>query len=206
MSQANNGAEEPKPGPECPRSGPDARRTTRGEKVLIVALGAVVVVCIVFIAGRLSRSRAAGPVTAPGSAAPAPAARRYERLDGVELGSKDAKVDVLAVLPLDTDCHGTNIEYLRRLAEAHPEHIHVRFVNFHSDAGQRLSSCAAIFIDGKEVQKDAAGCPVELTGPAGENYSLEDLRAVLQARLDQAYGSAAPQIPPTGLERVAQSR
>lgn len=187
------------PAGDMPPSDHDARRTTRGEKVVILLLGVVILACILFIVGYLSRGR--GPTPVP--AAPAASAGHYEHLDGVELGAKDAKVDVLAVLPLDKECHAVNIEYLHRLAETYPEHLHVRFVNFFSDAGQRLSSCAAIFIDGEEVQKDAEGREIEFTGPAGDNYSLEDLRAVLQARLDSAYGSAAPQLPSTGFDRRA---
>jgi len=181
----------------------DARSYSRMEILIMAVLAAIIVACGVFIY-RYTRPKR-GPEYNP----PAGKAKDFLSLNHKEIGSSTAKVDILAVLPLSTTCHGLAVTYLQEVAEAFPDKVHVRFVDFLSEAGRKelrdrnCGACATILIDGKPTGEDAEGNVIEFTHGPEEDYSIEDLRAVLQHKLDLAYGDAAPKLRPTGRPRIA---
>ena len=167
-------------------------------KVGIAVVGIVVVLCSVVLVLAVT---AAGSKRAR-QAVPGP----YAHLDQTSLGDPAAKVQIVAILPLRTDCHSPSIAYLLAACKEQPERFHVRFVNRRLPHGekelkQRGLHCASIVCNGSTTFTLPDGRKVKLEGGPGEAFEIADLRAVLQGQADRAYGEgvvALPEIPAAG--------
>jgi len=134
-----------------------------------------------------------------------PPAPLHGHLDNQVFGAEQAKVKVIAALPLRTGCQAERVEYLFKAAKACPDRLQVRFVDLKQPQGQEALKkyglhCASVIVNGKvhfERASASGARSVTLQGPPEEGgYTLEDLRAILQAELQGAYGEAAPALPP----------
>lgn len=181
---------------------PEEAGIGRGEKIGIIAVAVVAVLSLAFLAAVLT-------VTVRGDkparqAKPGP----YAHLDRTSTGDPSAKVQVLAILPLRTDCHSPSIAYLLAAAKEHPEQLRVRFIDRRLPHGEeelkRLGlHCASIVCNGRTTSTLPDGRKIRLEGGPDEQYGLEDLRIVLQGLMDQAYGEGVVVLPDVS---VAQTR
>lgn len=103
------------------------------------------------------------------------------------VGSPDAKVQVLAILPADSDCHSGVAKLLSDVATARPEEFYVEFKALgEMDRGEldRLVGqvCAAIVVNDKTsftLEKDGRTKQVSLIGTEPTNYRLGDVGEIL---------------------------
>lgn len=114
-----------------------------------------------------------------------------------EYGSKSAKVNIVAVFPMGTQCHQNARRILVKLAKEEPERVHVVLADLHSEAGHKLgrSGCAEVLINGKDSFKVERGeRTVDVIfheapdGPGCAYYSTDLIRAAHE-ELKQQYGS-----------------
>ena len=107
-----------------------------------------------------------------------------------EIGPEDAKVKIIAVVPIAIPCHKATIAALRKITKAHPEEVHLTLVDFHSpDAGKWMKEldfhCATIFING-EYQFERDGRRVIFHQKEGMTYKPEHLKPIVEAELAKA--------------------
>jgi len=166
------------------------RRFTSGERITIGILVALIAVAGLTFAFMLSRflwpaDRRRDPCcTVP------PA---HAHLDRQEMGSAEAKVRLVCLLPLKTGCQAPTIEYLEDVVQKHPEKMRIRFVDYLASHGKEEAKqyglkCASVVINKASWFKDASGRDIRLGGPYGEGYSVADVHYVLQKAFDEAYG------------------
>jgi len=183
--------------PPSTAAGGSERRFSSGEKLLLIFIAVTVVLALGAFGAMLLGVLRGQPEPFPMTPTPD---HRY--LDNKELGQPDAKVDVLVALPL-SGCQGPAIEYVAKVAQAYPQHIHARFVDFFAAHGKaearRISGGPpCIAINGSDRFTRPSGENIRLGGPLDEDYTVADLRLALQAKLNEAYGPNAPQLPPPG--------
>ena len=166
------------------------RRLTSGERIIVGILVALIAVAGILFAFMLSRFlRPDDTQRDPCLAVP----RTHAHLDRQEMGSAEAKVRLVCLLPLKTGCQAPTIEYLHDAVQMHPEEMHVRFVDYlaphgKEEAKQYQLTCASVVINKASRFKDASGRDIQLGGPYGEGYSVADVHYVLQKAFDEAYG------------------
>ncbi len=93
-------------------------------------------------------------------------------------------------------CFAPLLTNFHDILAAWPHRVHVTFSVVHSPTGQRLlkrynASCASIFINGKtkfRVKRGNRVRPVELHGPPGDSYQLEDVAWILRRELAKTPG------------------
>ncbi|MBT7301915.1 MAG: hypothetical protein HN849_20485 [Victivallales bacterium] len=101
------------------------------------------------------------------------------------IGSEDAKVQIVAVLPGGSDCHSGVAKLLSDIATARPEEIHVKFVSVDDfskeepDLQVKIGQpCAAIVINEEVDFKFLVGGKIEtvhLVGNEPANYKMSDV-------------------------------
>jgi len=174
----------------------------RGEKIGIIAVAAVAVLSLAFLAAVLTvMARGNKPAR---QAKPGP----YAHLDRTSTGDPSAKVQVLAILPLRTDCHSPAIAYLHAAGKEHPRQLCVRFIDRRLRSGEeelkrRGLICASVVCNGRTAFTLPDGRKIRLEGGPDEEYGLEELRIVLQGLMDQAYGKGVVVLPDVS---VAEAR
>jgi hypothetical protein len=112
------------------------------------------------------------------------------------VGSENAKVQVLAILPADSDCHSGVAKLLSDSATLRPDEIRVVFKamgEFSNDELDKLVGrvCAAVVINGKtdfELPKDGKPRRVSLVGTEPTNYRLGDVGEALTQVYAEQYG------------------
>lgn len=169
----------------------------RSGKIAIGVLAGVAVLCLLLPAIMLIGWRPSSAKSARQSK-PGP----YAHLAGTTAGAPDAKLKVLALVPLDTDCHTPSVTYLQTAARAHPDRFFVQFVNRRDAHGEaelkRLKlSCASIVVNGMTRFALPDGRNVKLEGGPNESFDLIDLHDVLQAQADHLYGAGSVVMPST---------
>jgi len=107
-----------------------------------------------------------------------------------EIGPEDAKVKIIAVVPIANPCHRATINALREIAKARPEEVHLTLVDFLGpDAGKWMEEmdfhCATVFING-ESKFEVDGREVIFEQKEGMKYKPEDLKPVVEAELAKA--------------------
>jgi len=112
------------------------------------------------------------------------------------VGSQDAKVKVVAILPTGSGCHNNIIRFLTETASRRQDEIRVDFTTMDAYGQQKLqkevgSSCAAVMINGK-TDFELTGCgephKVSLVGTEPTHYSLKDVGEALTSVFVQEYG------------------
>jgi len=165
-------------------------------KLALLGLGLVVILTtlalVVVVVSMTRGQRRDGKVRSPG---------RFAHLDQKEMGSPAAKVRVLAILSLRTDCHEPAIGVLLDAVKAEPDRIHLRFLERRSPHGEqelakRKLECASIVINDATRFNDVAGKDIRLEGGPDENYTTDQLRAILGRLIEAAYGAAATENAP----------
>lgn len=121
--------------------------------------------------------------------------------DAEELGSKDAKVTVEAIVPIGPECQARTVRMLRALAKAEPKRVLVKIVDYTGEEGQDLvkargTNCASVFVNGDYTfDLKVPGKPdrhVEFWHKPNDPDSLyrsEDVVDVVGTRLAEAYGT-----------------
>ena len=107
-----------------------------------------------------------------------------------EIGPKDAKVKIIAVVPIAIPCHKATIAALREVTNAYPEEVHLTLVDFHGpDSGKWMKElnfhCATVFING-EYQFELDGRQVRFHQKEGMTYKPEHLKPIVEAELAKA--------------------
>ena len=180
------------------------RRFSRGERILIVVVLAMALLALTAFAIMLTRVVRGRP----GDRMPATRHVDYTYLDNKEFGSLEAKVHVLVALPL-AGCQGPAIEYVAKAAQAYPEHVHARFLEFFSPRGKEEATKVSggppcVAINGSDRFTRPSGEAIRLGGPLNEDYTVEDIRLALQAKFTEVYGAEAPALPPSGETGIMQ--
>ncbi|MCK5802997.1 MAG: hypothetical protein KAI66_09205 [Lentisphaeria bacterium] len=119
------------------------------------------------------------------------------------IGSPNARVSVLAVVPGGSDCHSGIIKFLCDTATANQDRIRVEFKTMEELGKDDLTNmtgsyCAAVIINDKtSFEVKAADCDtvrtVTLVGTEPTHYSLDDVGYSLTAVYTKEYG--APETP-----------
>ena len=138
----------------------------------------------------------------------------HQALDAKPVGSPQAKVQVLAIVPQGSDCHSGIIKFLSDTAGNHPEKIRAEFTTMEQYGQDKLSAkvgsvCAAVLINGNssfEVQCEGTKRTVSLVGTEPTHYTIADVGEALTAVFTTEYG--APEKPlyelPEGAKCSAQ--
>jgi len=132
------------------------------------------------VTGLLASGRRA-PVTIRGPGLPPAFA------DSEEIGPENARVKIIAVVPIANPCHKATVAALRDVAKAHPEEVHLSLIDFHGpEAGKWMDElgfhCATIYVNGEHTfQLD--GRQVVFEQKEGLKYKPEDLKPVVEAAL-----------------------
>ncbi len=172
-----------------------------GKCVMAIGRGCLLVALIVLLVAGCDRGPGERSGPGPGNTAGTgkPPASELLELAGKQIGSVDAGVQIVCVLPLAVGCQDYLGEYVVSLARANPDFIGVRVLDMGGDAGRTAmaacgAKCMSVIVNGRTAfdlgGKDGK---VLLEGPG---FGLEDLRRVVMAELGKTAGDAAPQLPP----------
>lgn len=106
------------------------------------------------------------------------------------LGSEDAKVKIIALVPIANPCHAATVSALKEVYEAHPNDIHLTLIDFQgphaAEWRQKLRvTCATVDING-QYTFDLDGRNVTFQKQEGGTYQPADLRTVVEAELEKA--------------------
>ncbi len=118
------------------------------------------------------------------------------KLDVQPVGSPDAKVRVMAVLPAGSDCHNSVVKFLTEIATKRQDKIRVEFASMETYGTGKLeqqigTSCAAIMINGMatfEVESCGQKRTISLVGTEPTHYSLADVGEALTSVYMHVYG------------------
>ncbi len=151
--------------------------------VLVVALVALVVVY--FTIGSGSEGRA-GPAMPSGGMGGTGAG--FPEVEA--MGPEDAKVKIVALVPIVNPCHAATVAALKKVYEDNPEDIHLTLIDFFGpDSGewkQNLGvSCATVEINGQRTF-DLKGRTVTFQKQEGMTYQPTDLHTVIEGELAKA--------------------
>lgn len=132
-----------------------------------------------------------------------------EKVSIEPVGSPNAKVKVLCVLPDGSGCHTAVVKLFTAAAQKHPREIRIDFSSMEEVGEEELTSrvgeyCAAVAINDKtsfEVQKDGKKRRINLIGTVPSHYSLSDVMDALTHEYVAVYGD--PGEPLLGDEEVA---
>lgn len=166
---------------------------TRRLRRVAVLLGAAVVL-VVFGVGmyRLGRGSLDDHDTSHAAAA---------ALDVDSVGSPDAKVKVLAIVPAGSDCHSGIVAFIRDVASKQPDRIRADFTTMEAYGTDNLTAlvgqfCAAVLVNGTSeitILEDGKERRLSLVGTEPTHYTLADVGAALTAVYTTHYG--APEEP-----------
>lgn len=117
-------------------------------------------------------------------------------LDVKPVGSPQAKVQVLAIVPAGSDCHSGIIKFLAETAEKQTDKIRVEFTTMEAYGQDKLSQkvgsvCAAVLINGQSqftVTCEGKERSVSLVGTEPTHYSLVDVGEALTSVYVKEYG------------------
>jgi hypothetical protein len=119
-----------------------------------------------------------------------------KKLDAKPVGSPDAKVQVIAILPAGSDCHNGVAKFLGDAATKNPEKIRVEYTTMAEYGEKKLenqvgSVCAAVLINGKsafEVTCEGKPRKITLVGTEPTHYSMADVGEALTSVFVAQYG------------------
>jgi hypothetical protein len=117
-------------------------------------------------------------------------------LDAQPVGSPDAKVKVVAVLPVGSDCHNGIVKFLSQTAMKRQDQIRVEFTSMDAYGSKNLEQkvgamCAAVMINGSatfEVTCGGEKREISLVGTEPTHYSLADVGEALTSVFVTEYG------------------
>ena len=123
-----------------------------------------------------------GPGGMPGSGGAGPAT--------TTVGPEDAKVDVVALVPIANPCHAATVSTLKQLSSAYPNDVRLTLIEFmgpdSAEWRQRLGvTCATVSINGRHTF-EVDGRTVTFQQQEGGTYRPVDLKTVIEAELAQA--------------------
>ena len=112
------------------------------------------------------------------------------------VGSPEAKVKVVAVMPAGSDCHSKIVKFLSETAQKHPDKIHVAFFSMQDYGKKKLegkvgSICAAVMINGKAqftVPYKGKLLKINLVGTEPTHFTLGDVGEALTYVYKGMYG------------------
>jgi hypothetical protein len=167
----------------------------------VAALVAAVVVCLT-VPGPGERPKNVFGTPAEQSPPPGDEEDRYveppfEFTDGrAEFGNPEAAVRIVAFIPAGEGCGDETAVFVKALAQANEDRLHVEVVDFNNAQGaayqQELgTTCAGLMINGKQTIEttDDNGQPktIEFGSNLGEFYTESDLLKALDLEFEQAY-------------------
>lgn len=121
---------------------------------------------------------------------------KHKPLDAKPVGSPEAKVQVIAIMPEGSDCHSGVAKFLADTATKHLDKIRVEYTTMREYGEKKLenqvgSVCAAILINGKSsfgVTCEGKTRTVSLVGTEPTHYSMNDVGEALSHVFTQEYG------------------
>jgi hypothetical protein len=122
---------------------------------------------------------------------------KHGKLGAEPVGSPEAKVQVITILPEGSNCHAGVSKFLAETAAKHPERIRVEFVTMAEYGEKRLAEqigtvCAAILINGASTFKVKCSSGkthmVNLVGSEPMHYTSADVGEALTAVFVEQYG------------------
>ncbi|MBN2452565.1 MAG: hypothetical protein JXR77_19430 [Lentisphaeria bacterium] len=112
------------------------------------------------------------------------------------VGSPQAKVRVLAVVPTGSGCHAGIIQFLTEMVSRHPDRLRAEFVSMSGYGNEKLRAkigmeCAAVLVNEEatfELDVDGEKRKVSLIGTEPTHYTLGDVGEVITAVYRGVYG------------------
>jgi hypothetical protein len=112
------------------------------------------------------------------------------------VGSPEAKVKVLAILPVGSDCHSNIVKFLTETATKRQDQIRVEFTTMDAFGTKKLeqqvgASCAVVMINGTaafEVVSKGEKRQISLVGTEPTHYSVADVGEALTSVFIKEYG------------------
>ena len=149
---------------------------------LVVVLIGLIAVYFTMGSGTGGSGGIAGPGTSGGRSGGFP--------EVAAMGPEDAKVKIVALVPIVNPCHTATVAALKEVYEDNPEDIHLTLIDFFSpDSGewkQKLGvSCATVEINGQRTF-DLEGRRVTFQQMEGQMYRPTDLKTVVEGELAKA--------------------
>lgn len=184
-----------------------------GEKKIVAALAVILVASLGLYFGMPQKTASAAPMmTAQAGGPPAGPARPQGAGPGAasdpggcattgaagaagvatfEAGKKGAKVDIIAILPITHGCHVATEGIVKKLAQDHPNDVHLVVVDLFGKDGPKylkqtgLGQSAAVAINGKTAFK-VNGKSVQLLRQEGQSYMPGDIELIVNGLLKEA--------------------
>jgi hypothetical protein len=134
------------------------------------------------MAGPPGQAGAGGPGGMPGPGGAAP--------ETTTVGPEDAKVDIVALVPIANPCHAATVSVLMQLSSDHPDDVRLTLIEFmgpdSAEWRQKLGvTCATVSINGRHTF-EVDGRTVTFQQQEGGTYRPVDLKTVIEAELAQA--------------------
>jgi hypothetical protein len=115
------------------------------------------------------------------------------------IGTPDAKVQIVAILPAGSDCHSGVAKFLSDVVTAHKDQMYVEFKAMEEYSQTELAKkigqiCAAVVINEKTgftVDKGGKPTQVSLIGNEPTNYKMSDVGQAIRQEYVKAYGEPA---------------
>ena len=150
--------------------------------VLVVALAALIVVYFTIGSGTGGSGGTANPGMPGGHGGGFPEVET--------MGPEDAKVKIVALVPIVNPCHAATVAALREVYEDNSEDVHLTLIDFHGPDSTQWQqnlrvTCATVAING-QYSFDLEGRTVVFQQMEGGRYRPSDLKTVVEDELAKA--------------------
>lgn len=120
------------------------------------------------------------------------------------VGEPSAKVKIQTFAQFNNECHTETLRWIQELAASDPPRLRAEFTNTETQEGKQAAQAVGIgclmgiLINGNntcEIRSGKTTRVVGFHGPAGMQYSTEDLRTAIAQEFQAAYGVALARSP-----------
>jgi len=160
-----------------------------GEKKVAAVLVVVLIAMIGVYFSLKPKSGPAGPVLMGGPGGRGgPGGAAFAETEAI--GPEDAKVKIVAMVPIANPCHANTVAALKKVYEDHANDIHLTLIDFMGPDSmewkQKLGvTCATVEING-QYRFNLEGRTVTFQKAEGGSYKPSDLETVVEAELAKA--------------------
>ena len=159
------------------------------EKKIAVVLGVVLVAMTAAYFATAPKSEAPRPIPVVAGEPRQPAAQAYAETEVI--GPENAKLKVVAMVPVVNPCHAATVKALREVAAEHPNDIQLTLIDFFNPAEAEKwkdelgVTCATVEVNG-DYTFELEGRTVTFQKQEGGSYQPADLSTVIEAELAKA--------------------
>ena len=159
------------------------------EKKIAVVLGVVLVAMTAAYFATAPKSEAPQPMPVVSGEPRQPAPGAYA--ETAVIGPEEAKLKVVAMVPVVNPCHAATVKALKKVAAEHPDDIQLTLIDFFNPAEaakwkEELGvTCATVEING-DYTFELEGRTVTFQRMEGGTYQPADLETVIEGELAKA--------------------